>query len=45
MITGASDKSFSAGADLKFAAATGGRGMITERGGFAGIVKRAFPSR
>jgi acetyl-CoA C-acetyltransferase len=43
VITGAGDKSFSAGADLKFAAATGGRGMITERGGFAGIVKRAFP--
>jgi acetyl-CoA C-acetyltransferase len=42
VITGAGDKSFSAGADLKFAAATGGRGMTTERGGFAGIVKRAF---
>jgi acetyl-CoA C-acetyltransferase len=42
IITGAGDKSFSAGADLKFAAATGGRGMATERGGFAGIVKRDF---
>jgi acetyl-CoA C-acetyltransferase len=42
VITGASDKSFSAGADLKYAA-TGGMGMVTPRGGFAGVVKRAFP--
>jgi acetyl-CoA C-acetyltransferase len=42
IITGAGDKSFSAGADLKYAA-TGGMGMVTAKGGFAGIVKRAFP--
>jgi len=41
IITGAGDKSFSAGADLKYAA-SGAMGMVTARGGFAGIVKRTF---
>jgi acetyl-CoA C-acetyltransferase len=42
IITGMGSKAFSAGADLKYAAATGGQGMVTEKGGFAGIVKRSF---
>lgn len=42
IITGTGSKAFSAGADLKYAAATGGQGMVTEKGGFAGIVKRTF---
>lgn len=41
IITGAGNKSFSAGADLKYAA-SGAMGMVTARSGFAGIVKRTF---
>jgi enoyl-CoA hydratase len=40
ILTGA-PPAFSAGADLKAVAADGGRGIHTERGGFAGLVKRA----
>jgi len=40
VLTGA-PPAFSAGADLKAVAADGGRGIHTERGGFAGFVKRA----
>ena len=43
VLTGAGDRSFSAGMDLKHAAQHGSMGVITARGGFAGIVKRQFP--
>jgi enoyl-CoA hydratase len=42
IITGTGD-TFSAGADLKMVAAGDSRGFITQRGGFAGFVKRDFP--
>jgi enoyl-CoA hydratase/carnithine racemase len=43
ILTGAGDKAFCAGVDLKVQAAEGIAGVISEKGGFAGIVKRNFP--
>ncbi len=44
VITGSGEKAFSAGADLKAVASSpDGRAIITERGGFAGVVRRPFP--
>jgi enoyl-CoA hydratase/carnithine racemase len=43
VITGAGDRAFCAGADLKAVAASGGLDLMTERGGFGGIVRRRFP--
>lgn len=39
VITGSGDKAFSAGADLKEAGA-GGAGIVTDNGGFAGMVRK-----
>ena len=41
VLTGAGDAVFSAGADLRAAASGGGGSLSTERGGFAGFVRRA----
>jgi enoyl-CoA hydratase/carnithine racemase len=43
ILTGAGDKSFCSGVDLKVQAAEGIGGVISEKGGFAGIVQRRFP--
>lgn len=43
VLTGAGDKAFCAGVDLKVQAAEGIAGVISEKGGFAGIVRRNFP--
>lgn len=43
VLTGAGDQAFSAGADLKAFSSFGEGGIATERGGFAGIVRRDFP--
>jgi enoyl-CoA hydratase/carnithine racemase len=43
ILTGAGDKSFSAGMDLKAFAAGEGASIIGAKGGFAGIVQRDFP--
>jgi crotonobetainyl-CoA hydratase len=44
VITGSGDKAFSAGADLKAVASSpDGSAIMTERGGFAGLVRRSFP--
>lgn len=44
VITGAGDRAFCAGADLKAVAANPDPSLLlTERGGFAGIVRRRFP--
>ena len=43
IITGAGDKAFSAGMDLKAFASGEGGGIINGNGGFAGITTRVFP--
>jgi enoyl-CoA hydratase/carnithine racemase len=43
ILTGAGDDAFCAGVDLKVQAAEGIGGVISEKGGFAGIVRRNFP--
>jgi enoyl-CoA hydratase/carnithine racemase len=43
VLTGAGDKAFCAGVDLKVQAAEGIGGVISSKGGFAGIVQRDFP--
>ncbi|MCK4176897.1 crotonase/enoyl-CoA hydratase family protein [Aciditerrimonas ferrireducens] len=43
VLTGAGDKAFSAGMDLKAFAAGEGAGIMGNRGGFAGITQRDFP--
>ncbi len=43
ILTGAGDKSFSAGMDLKAFAAGEGAAIVGAKGGFAGIVQRDFP--
>jgi enoyl-CoA hydratase/carnithine racemase len=43
ILTGAGDKAFCAGVDLKVQAAEGIAGVISPKGGFAGIVQRNFP--
>jgi enoyl-CoA hydratase/carnithine racemase len=43
ILTGAGDKAFCAGVDLKVQAAEGIARVISEKGGFAGIVQRNFP--
>jgi len=43
VLTGAGDKAFCAGVDLKVQAAEGIAGVMSEKGGFAGIVQRDFP--
>jgi enoyl-CoA hydratase/carnithine racemase len=43
VLTGAGDKAFSAGMDLKAFAAGEGAGIMGSRGGFAGIAQRDFP--
>jgi enoyl-CoA hydratase len=43
IITGAGDKAFSAGMDLKAFATGEGGGIINGKGGFAGITTRIFP--
>ncbi len=43
VITASGEKSFCSGVDLKFQAAEGVDAVISEKGGFAGIVERRFP--
>ncbi|MFC0081307.1 crotonase/enoyl-CoA hydratase family protein [Aciditerrimonas ferrireducens] len=43
VLTGAGDKAFSAGMDLKAFATGEGAGIMGSRGGFAGITQRDFP--
>ena len=43
ILTAAGDKAFCSGVDLKFQAAEGVAGVISDKGGFAGIVQRDFP--
>jgi enoyl-CoA hydratase len=43
VLTGAGDKAFSAGMDLKAFASGEGAGIMSARGGFGGIAKRDFP--
>jgi len=43
VITGAGEKAFCAGVDLKVQATEGLDGVMSEKGGFAGIVQRNFP--
>jgi enoyl-CoA hydratase/carnithine racemase len=43
ILTGAGDKAFCAGVDLKVQAAEGIGRVISKKGGFAGIVQRNFP--
>ncbi len=43
ILTGAEDKAFSAGMDLKAFAAGEGAAIVGAKGGFAGIVQRDFP--
>ncbi len=42
VITGAGNMAFSAGMDLRAFAKTGTRGMVTKKGGYAGMVRRKF---
>jgi len=43
ILSGAGDKAFSAGMDIKHVAQHGGEGVATPGGGFAGVAKRQFP--
>ena len=42
VVTGAGEKAFSAGMDLKAFASGGAAGLVTRKGGFAGMVTRGF---